>query len=183
MNHDHHGVEFVRPRTPHNAAIHLVEADPEWTKQYAEAEERIRRALDGQAAVVEHVGSTSVPGLAAKPIIDILLLVTDPADEARYVPGLEQAGYALHIREPRWYQHRLLRGTDPAVNLHVFAMGSPEAERMRLFRDRLRTHPEDRERYEKTKRRLAARQWRYVQDYAEAKSRVVEEIIASAKIT
>lgn len=132
---------------------------------------------------MEHVGSTSVQGLAAKPIIDILLLVSDPSDEDAYVPQLEAAGYLLHGREPGWHQHRLLRGTEPPANVHVFAIGSSEVERMLLFRDRLRAHPDERELYERTKRELAARQWGYVQDYADAKSQVVEEIIARARVT
>lgn len=132
---------------------------------------------------MEHVGSTSVQGLAAKPIIDILLLVSDPSDEDAYVPQLEAAGYLLHGREPGWHQHRLLRGTEPPANVHVFAIGSSEVERMLLFRDRLRAHPDERELYERAKRELAARRWGYVQDYADAKSQVVEEIIARARVT
>jgi GrpB-like predicted nucleotidyltransferase (UPF0157 family) len=177
------GVEFVRPRSSHNATIHLAESDPAWPQQFADHAARISTALDGRTATVDHVGSTSVPGLAAKPIIDILLLVGDPADENAYVPPLEAAGYLLHMREPGWHQHRLLRGTEPPANVHVFAIGSPEVERMLLFRDRLRTHPDERDLYERTKRELAARRWGYVQDYADAKSQVVEEIIARARMT
>jgi GrpB-like predicted nucleotidyltransferase (UPF0157 family) len=174
-------VEFVRPRTQHHAPIELAEPDPAWAEQYAAVAERIRAALGDRALLLEHSGSTSVPGLAAKPIIDVLLLVADPTDEAAYVPALEAAGFLLHLREPGWHEHRLLRGTDPTVNLHVFGHGSPEAERMLLFRDRLRARPEERERYERTKRELAARTWAVVQDYADAKSEVVEDIIARAR--
>jgi GrpB-like predicted nucleotidyltransferase (UPF0157 family) len=141
---------------------------------------RIREALGTVAVLVEHVGSTSVPGLAAKPIIDVLLLVPDPADEAAYVPPLEAAGFLLHLREPDWHQHRVLKAHDPEVNLHVFTEGSEEAERMLLFRDRLRANDEERRRYEETKQRLAARNWNRVQDYADAKSDVIEAIIARA---
>lgn len=175
------GTEYVRPRAQHNATILLAEPDPTWPEQYADQAERIRAALGDRALVVEHTGSTSVPGLPAKPIIDILLLVADPTDEAAYVPDLEPAGFVLHLREPGWHEHRLLRGTDPAVNLHVFAVGSPEADRMLLFRDRLRDHPEELERYARAKRELAAREWAVVQDYADAKSEVVEGIIARAR--
>jgi GrpB-like predicted nucleotidyltransferase (UPF0157 family) len=175
------GADFVRPRAQHNATIHLAEPDPAWPEQYAGEAAKIRAALDDRALLVEHTGSTSVPGLLAKPVIDIVLLVADPADEASYVPDLEAAGFLLHLREPGWHEHRLLRGTDPAVNLHVFAVGSPEAERMLLFRDRLRTHPDELERYAAAKRELAARQWAVVQDYADAKTEVVEAIIARAR--
>ena len=142
---------------------------------------RLREALGPVAARVEHVGSTSVPGLAAKPILDVLLLVPDPADETAYVDRLEAAGFLLHIREPDWHEHRLLRGHDPEVNLHVFGSGSSEAERVLLFRDTLRANAAERALYEETKRRLAAQSWDRVQDYADAKSKVVEGILARAR--
>jgi GrpB-like predicted nucleotidyltransferase (UPF0157 family) len=130
--------------------------------------------------LLEHVGSTSVPGLSAKPIIDMVLAVTDSADEASYVRPLEEKGYTLRIREPDWYEHRLLKSPEIAGNLHVFSAGCPEIERMVLFRDWLRTHDEDRLLYEATKRELAARTWRYVQNYADAKSEVVLTILGRA---
>jgi GrpB-like predicted nucleotidyltransferase (UPF0157 family) len=129
---------------------------------------------------VEHVGSTSVPGLAAKPIIDIALVVTDSRDEAAYVPDLEAVGYVLHVREPDWHEHRLLKRDEPAVNLHVFSAESAEVDRMVQFRDRLRSRPDQRALYERTKRELAARHWTHVQNYADAKSAVVEQILSSA---
>ena len=159
----------------------MAPSDPEWPQQYAEVAARIRRVLGPVAVVVEHVGSTSVPGLAAKPVLDVLLLVPDPCDEAAYVPQLEAAGFLLHVREPGWHQHRFLKADDPAVQIHVFAEGSEEAERMLVFRDRLRSHDGDRALYEQTKRRLAERNWERVQDYADAKSDVVEAIIARAR--
>lgn len=158
----------------------MAEPDPAWAYRYAAEEERIRRALGDRVRQVEHVGSTSVPGLVAKPIIDIVLTVDDAADEGAYVPDLVVAGYVLHVREPDWHQHRLLRNHDLDVQIHVFPVGSPEVERMLRFRDRLRMHPDERQRYAETKRALAAREWEYVQDYADAKSAVVEEILARA---
>lgn len=121
-----------------------------------------------------------MPGLAAKPRIDILLIVEDSADEASYIPQLEAAGFELHIREAHWHEHRCLKGFDPDANLHVFSPGCIEIDRMAGFRDWLRTHDDDRERYEATKRRLAAQEWEFVQDYADAKSEVVEEICLRA---
>ena len=112
--------------TPHNATIMLVQHDPEWSIQYVAEERKIRAALGGAALVVEHVGSTSIPGIPAKPTIDILLAVRDSTDERAYVPALEAQGYRLHIREPGWHQHRLLKGDRPPVNLHVFTVGSNE---------------------------------------------------------
>lgn len=175
------GAEYVQPQSQHDATIHLAEPDEAWPGQYAATADTIRGTLGSRALRVEHVGSTSVAGLPAKPVIDVLLLVTDPADEASYVPDLEAAGFELHLREPGWHEHRLLKGTDPTVNLHVLAAGSPEAERMLLFRDRLRGHPAERDEYARTKRQLAAREWALVQDYADAKSEVVEAIIARAR--
>ena len=154
-----------------------------WPQQYAEVEERITRALGPTAVVVEHVGSTSVAGLDAKPFLDVLLLVPDPADEAAYVPQLEAAGFLLHVREPDWHQHRFFRAHDPEVQVHVFAVGSEEAQRMLAFRDHLRAHEADRALYLSTKRRLATQSWTRVQDYADAKSDVVEEILVRARGT
>ena len=170
--------EFLQPRVRVDGPVRLAAPNPAWAEQYAREEERIRAALGPMAVQVEHVGSTSVPGLAAKPIIDIVLTVPDAADEAAYVPDLQAAGYVLQIREPDWYEHRLLRDNNPDVNVHVFTVGCSEVDRMLAFRDRLRTRPEERELYERTKRELAARRWDYVQDYANAKSPVVDGIIS-----
>ena len=170
----------VGERKPHNAPVTLVESDPAWPALYEREAARIRAALGELVVRLEHTGSTSVPGLAAKPIIDITLIVPNSADEPAYVPQLEAAGYVLRIREPHWHEHRTFKGPDTDVNLHVFSPGSPELERMVGFRDWLRTHPEDRELYERTKRELAARTWRHIQHYADAKTAVVEEIIARA---
>ena len=170
----------VGERKPHDAPITLAEYDPHWPSLFEREAERIRTALGDKVLRLEHTGSTSVPGLAAKPIIDITLIVRDSADEPSYVPPLEAAGYALRIREPHWLEHRLLKGPDTDVNLHVFSEGSVELDRMVGFRDWLRAHPEDRDLYERTKRELATRTWRHVQHYADAKTAVVEEIIARA---
>lgn len=161
--------------------IQLASYDPRWSKLFAREASRISAALGERALAVEHVGSTAVPGLAAKPVIDILLVVDDSADEGSYAPALEAAGYALRIREPEWYEHRLFKGPDTEINLHVFSQPSPEVWRMLVFRDRLRTNDSDRVLYERTKRDLASRDWIRVQDYADAKSAVVEEIIARAR--
>lgn len=166
--------------TIHNAPIELVRYDETWPALFEREAEKIASALGSHALMIEHVGSTSIPGLAAKPIIDVLLVVANPAEEASYLPALEAAGYVLRIREPEWHEHRMLRGADPVVNLHVHAEGSPEIGRMLLFRDWLRADDDDRRRYEDAKRELAAREWKYVQNYADAKSSIVEEIILRA---
>ena len=160
--------------------IILVDYDPAWPALYEREAERIRGALGDRARLLEHAGSTSVPGLAAKPIIDMTLAVADTTAEGDYVPPLEAAGYVLRIREPDWYEHRLFKGTDPDVNLHVFSTGCEEIGRMLRFRDRLRSSPDDRALYLARKRELATRTWRYTQDYADAKTGVVAEILARA---
>jgi GrpB-like predicted nucleotidyltransferase (UPF0157 family) len=167
----------VIPPVKHSGTVQLVEYDSQWPKLFEQEAERVRRALGEDALLLEHVGSTSVPGLAAKPKIDILLVVGDSADESAYVPALEGAGYVLHIREPEWHQHRLLKGGEVDLNLHVFSQGCEEIQRMMHFRDHLRTHEGDRLLYERTKRELAAMEWEYVQNYADAKTEVVEEIL------
>lgn len=163
---------------PLSAPILIVDYDPAWPQLFNEEADRIRTALTDVALMIEHVGSTSVPGLAAKPKIDILLVVPDSADEARYVPSLEAAGFVLRIREPDWYEHRVFKGPGTDINLHVFSANCPEIERMLGFRDWLRNNADDRLLYERTKRQLAQQEWEYMQNYADAKSAVVAEIIA-----
>lgn len=167
---------WIKGQDPLNNQVELVDYDPDWPAQYETHRQRIVEALGGKIVLLEHVGSTSVPGLAAKPRIDILLIVPDSSDEASYVMQLEAAGFELHIREAVWHEHRCLKGFAPDANLHVFSPGCVEIDRMIGFRDWLRTHDDDRELYESTKRRLAAQEWAFVQDYADAKSEVVEEI-------
>jgi GrpB-like predicted nucleotidyltransferase (UPF0157 family) len=162
--------------------VRLAEYDASWPGLYEREARKIRSALADGVLLLEHIGSTSVPGLTAKPVIDILLAVADPADEQTYVPALERAGYRLVIREPGWHQHRVLQGADPSVNLHVHPPGSPEIPRILRFRDRLRADPADRELYERTKRSLAGRDWTYMQQYADAKTEVVEAILSRAGV-
>jgi GrpB-like predicted nucleotidyltransferase (UPF0157 family) len=171
------------PPEIHNSPITLLEYDPSWPELFRREARRIRSALGDKALLLEHVGSTSVPGLPAKPIIDILLVVGSSRDEASYVPQLEASGYVLRIREPGWHEHRLFKGPDTNINLHVFTRDDDEIERMLIFRDRLRKNSEDRELYLKAKRELAGKNWRYVQNYADAKSAIVEEIIMRARST
>ena len=137
---------------PPKEDIRVAPYDPEWPKVYERLREQIETALGGVALHVEHVGSTAVPGLAAKPVIDIDLTVADSADEDSYLLALDALGYDLTIRERAWHEHRCFRLEDPRVNLHVFGPDCPETIRHVLFRDWLRTHPDDRELYESAKR-------------------------------
>lgn len=171
----------VGPVTRLAGPIELSEPDPAWPEQFEREAERIRSLLGDDVILLEHVGSTSVPGLPAKPIIDILLIVADSGDEPAYAPRLEAGGYVLRIREPDWHQHRLFKGPDTNVNVHVFSSDSTEIERMLGFRDRLRSHPTEFDLYLSAKRELAARHWEFVQQYADAKSAVIEAIIARSR--
>ena len=160
--------------------IVIVEYDPAWVEGFERERARIVGALDEAALAVEHVGSTAVPGLAAKPIIDICLVVADSADETSYVPALGYAGYELHVREPDWHEHRMLRTPARDVHVHVFTAGSSEVARMLAFRDRLRTDDADRALYAAKKRELAGRRWPTMQHYADAKTDVVDDIMTRA---
>jgi len=161
-------------------AIVVVDYDPAWPERFRQEATKIRAALGKAAQAIEHIGSTSVPGLAAKPIVDILLVVEDSSDEASYVPALESAGYVLRVRERDFYEHRMLRTAAKDVHVHVYSPGSPEIERYLLLRDRLRENDEDRELYARTKRDLTSREWPSMEHYAEAKTEVIEGIITRA---
>jgi GrpB-like predicted nucleotidyltransferase (UPF0157 family) len=158
--------------------IEIREYDPEWPRLYSREEARIRSVLGDRVIRLEHAGSTSVPGLPAKPIVDIVLEVPDSGDETSYVPDMEAAGYRVTIREPEWFEHRVFKGPDTNVNLHTFTAGCEEVDRMLTFRDHLRANDADRELYTRTKRELAAHDWTYVQQYADAKTAVVREIMS-----
>jgi GrpB-like predicted nucleotidyltransferase (UPF0157 family) len=161
-------------------AIVVADYDPVWPQRFRQEEARIRAALGGAALSIEHIGSTSVPGLAAKPIVDILLVVKDSANEASYLPTLEEAGYVLRVREPDFDEHRMLRTPQKDAHVHVFSAGSPEIGRYLLLRDRLRQDDGDRELYARTKRELATKDWPSVDRYAEAKTEIIEGIISRA---
>jgi GrpB-like predicted nucleotidyltransferase (UPF0157 family) len=160
--------------------IVIVDYDPCWPRQFRNHAEILASALGRGALAIEHVGSTSVPGLAAKPIIDIDVLVEDSSEEATYLPALIQAGYVLRVREPDWHQHRMFRTPELDAHIHIFSPGCVEVTRHLAFRDRLRRNVEDRLLYESVKRKLAAEDWPDMNAYARAKSEVVEEIIARA---
>jgi GrpB-like predicted nucleotidyltransferase (UPF0157 family) len=165
---------------PEQRTIVLTEYDAAWPRRFEAERVRITGALGDAAIAIEHVGSTSVPGLAAKPIIDICLVVADSSDEPAYLPLLEAAGYELRVREPDWHEHRMVRTPARDVHVHVFSAGSSEIERMVVFRDHLRSDALDRDRYESTKRSLAEQDWPTMQHYADAKTTVVDEIMKRA---
>jgi GrpB-like predicted nucleotidyltransferase (UPF0157 family) len=158
------------------APIDVVEPDPTWPATFAIVAARVGAVLGRRALTIAHVGSTAVAGLAAKPVIDIDVIVTDSADEQAYVPDMEAGGWVLRIREPEFEEHRLLRLEDPECNLHVWSPGSPEPRRHLAFRDWLGTHPEDRDLYAAAKRVAAARGFTDGMHYNNAKAGVVYDI-------
>lgn len=161
--------------------IVIVDYDSGWPERFEVERANIAAALGPRALAIEHIGSTSVPGLAAKPIIDICVVVPDSSDEASYVPHLSDAGYELRVREPDAHEHRMLRTHERDVHVHVFTDGSTEIGRHLLFRDWLRSNDADRALYAETKRRLMRQNWPSRQHYAEAKTEVVEAILARAR--
>ncbi|MBI4480911.1 MAG: GrpB family protein [Acidobacteria bacterium] len=161
--------------------ITIVDYDPAWPEKFRQHASTISIALGNAALRIEHIGSTSVSRLAAKPIIDILVVVQDSSDEDQYLPQLHAAGYQLRVREPDWHEHRMFRTAERDVHIHVFSVGSSEIERHLTFRDRLRTNADDRLFYEQTKRKLAAQSWPAMDAYARAKTDVIDCILSAAR--
>lgn len=162
---------------PEHREIILVPYDPTWPSDFNAQRQRVKAAVGATALQIEHIGSTAVPALLAKPIVDMLVVVSDIEDEEGYLAPLEAAGYVLRVREPG---HRMLRTPDLGVHLHLWAEGDPAIERYLAFRDRLRTSREDRDRYAEVKRQLAERQWPTMNHYAEAKTDVIQHILDPA---
>lgn len=154
--------------------ILLVPYDSSWPALYETQRVRLQAVLGSTARRIEHIGSTAVPGLVAKPIIDVLVVVGDVEDEAAYMAALESVGLVLRVREPG---HRMLRTVDLGVHVHLWSEGAPAVQRHLAFRDRLRVSGEDRNRYAATKMQLAARDWPTMNHYAEAKTDVIRQIL------
>ena len=160
--------------------IRIVPYDATWPVRFEAERARISVALGTRAVRIDHVGSTSVPGLCAKPIVDIDVSVGDPDDETAYLPALESAGYHLRVRSPG---HRMVRSAALDVHVHVCAAGGEWEQRHLLFRDWLRSHPDDRDLYARTKQQLALEDWPDTNAYAAAKSDVIAAILARASGT
>jgi GrpB-like predicted nucleotidyltransferase (UPF0157 family) len=147
---------WVHGAAPAPYEIAVVEYDDRWPADFETVAGRIRAVLGDRVLEIQHVGSTSVPGLPAKPVIDVDLVVADPADEAAYIPDLEAAGFVHTVREPWWHEHRLVKGADPLAYVHVFGPDCPEVVRHRMFHDWLVEHEDERRRYADAKRTAAA---------------------------
>ena len=156
----------------------LVEHDPRWFDRFAARAAQLERALGPRARFVEHVGSTAVPGLAAKPVVDIQVSVADADREETYLPRLEAAGYHLRVRQP---DHRMVRTAEFDVHVHICPAGGKWERDHLLFVDWLRTSSADRLAYEKLKRDLATRDWFDMNQYAEAKGDLIDEILGRAE--
>jgi GrpB-like predicted nucleotidyltransferase (UPF0157 family)/predicted ester cyclase len=159
-------------------SIAIVDYDAAWPSRFEIERARIAAALGAAALDIHHIGSTSVPGLAAKPIIDICLVVDDIEDDEAFGPALEAEGYPLRVREP---DHRMFRTPARDVHVHVYERGSKEIVDYLDLRDWLRQDADGRERYASVKRELAARSWRDMNEYAEAKSPVVSDTLRRAR--
>ena len=159
-------------------ALIVVTSDPGWPGVFEGHEHQIRAALGALARSVEHIGSTSVPGLGAKPIIDVLVTVDDITAEERYLDPLLAVGYELRVREPG---HRLVRTPALDVHVHILEAGDPAGFEYLLFRDHLRRDSADRELYERTKRDLARADWADMNAYADAKTEVISRIKERAR--
>jgi GrpB-like predicted nucleotidyltransferase (UPF0157 family) len=162
---------------PEALQLGLVNYDDRWAGIYLDHRQRIQDALEPLDVEIEHIGSTSVPGLAAKPIIDIVVAVDDITAEAAYLDALLTAGYELRVREPR---HRLVRTPSRDVHVHLYERNDPAVHEYLLFRDHLRSDAVDRALYESTKKTLLSEQWDDMNDYADAKTDVILAILARA---
>jgi GrpB-like predicted nucleotidyltransferase (UPF0157 family) len=165
----------------HGGPITLVPYDDRWPKLFARQAEHIRGVLGERALMIEHVGSTAVPGLSAKPIIDLLLVVDDSAREEAYMSDMEAAGYVLQIREPHWTNTGCSRAPTPTSMSTSSRGDAPRSTGCFRSETPLRSNQEDRLLYERTKQELARREWKYVQNYTDAKGEVVEDILARAR--
>ena len=160
--------------------IKIVPYNSDWPLKFEHHKSRMLNALGSSAVQLEHIGSTAVPALAAKPIIDMLLVVKDSSNESSYLPTLEGLGYVLRVREPDFHEHRMFRTPELDVHLHVYSAGSTEVERYITFRDRLRSNLSERKKYAQLKSQLATQSWDDMNEYANAKSSFIEETIERA---
>lgn len=159
--------------------------DPQWPARYDDESARIRTALGDQVTRLEHVGSTSVPGLGAKPVIDMQVSVRAMVPRSAYVDPLVALGYRWVV-DPWSDEHEYFsrnEGGKRAFQIHVCAAGSDWERRHIAFRDWLRNHPKDAAAYERLKRDLADRHPRDTYSYTDAKAGFIREIEARTAVT
>lgn len=167
---------------PPSELIELVDYDPSWPVRFSQWQQRIVDALGSVACSVEHVGSTSVPGLVAKPIVDIQVSVRDLEDEDAYVTALAQIGLQLRTRDEYHRYFRPFPDRPRDVHVHVCGVDSQWAQDHLLFRDYLRTHPDACAAYLAAKRAAVADWADDSYGYTDAKSAVVNRILARARV-
>jgi len=160
--------------------LEVVSYDPGWARVFADHRDRLSAALAGKRVGIEHIGSTAVPGLAAKPIVDIVVTVHDITAEEDYLDAMLAAGYLLRVREPG---HRLVRTPGRDVHVHVYAKGAAAVTDYLLLRDRLREDDADRALYAQTKRALIAQGFDDMNAYSDAKTDVIAAILERARAT
>lgn len=155
--------------------IELVPHSPNWAATFDRERTRLAEALGDEVAAIHHIGSTSVPHLAAKPIVDVLMVSRVPLDVPRLAARLKAFGYTKWIDEAP--EHVVFYDDAPrSRNLHVFPEGAPDIAADLAFRDALRNDATLREEYEALKRELAQREWRTVQEYADAKGEFIRRV-------
>jgi GrpB-like predicted nucleotidyltransferase (UPF0157 family) len=163
-------------------SVVIVAYDPDWPRRFVEERQRLEAVFAGLEAVVEHVGSTAVPGLGAKPVIDVMVGLRALADVEARIPELEAAGYE-YVREyqaqlPERRYFRKPRRGPRAFHVHCVIEGGDFWIRHLAFRDYLRAHPESAAAYDALKRDLAMRFPK--SEYTDAKTPFIERVLASA---
>jgi GrpB-like predicted nucleotidyltransferase (UPF0157 family) len=169
--------------SPSRQPIEVVDYDPNWPALYAEERDRVAAGLGGAAKAIEHVGGTAVPGLAAKPVVDIMIGVEDIERAGQAVAGLIELGYEyVPELETQLPDHRYFRrGTPDAYHVHMVSLDSDFWTEHLLFRDYLRGHPQAADEYGRLKRGLAARFRDNRKAYTEGKRPFIETVIAAAR--
>ncbi len=160
------------------SAIVIADYDAGWPARFDELALQINAVLSGKVLFVEHIGSTAVPGLSAKPIIDILLTVASLEGEGDCVGQLESAGFVLRVRESG---HRMFRTAEKDVHIHIYERTAEQITDYRDLRDWLRVSEADCDLYSVTKRQLAQQEWTDMNYYADAKTAVIQEILGRAR--
>jgi GrpB-like predicted nucleotidyltransferase (UPF0157 family) len=183
-NHDEALVQRIAHRPVKNPVL-LVDPDPTWPQHFTRLKSLIQSVLGSKALAITHVGSTSIPNMPAKPVIDVDLTVEDILDEKSYVAPLESVGFLFLQRCPEWYEHRFFGCSAPpiAVNLHVWGPECPESTRHVIFKEWLLKAEGEREVYARVKReaaRDARREGEDVMGYNLRKEGVVREIYERA---
>ncbi|UPK92146.1 hypothetical protein LCI18_003081 [Fusarium solani-melongenae] len=177
-------VQRVGKRTSEKLPLKIEPPDPAWPQQFQTLKSIIQEALGHKALSISHVGSTVVPNLPAKAIIDIDLTVPDPTAETTYIPALESKGFQFLTREPMWHEHRFFNTNNPYYcNLHVFAHGTAELVRHRIMKEWLTTHEDERELYARAKMEAMEKSnllGETVMQYNFRKQQVIREILERA---